>query len=207
MGKPVLSKQGLQKERENMRLYKRVLPSLELKRMQLTGELKRVQQELAAVQDEAKALGRRVAEQLPMLADRGVDLSGLVKVASIDMGEENVMGVRLPALKGVQFEEAPYSMLARPHWTDVLIEKIKEMVSQRILIKVTERRVLLLKRAAKKVTQRTNLFEKILIPEARNNIRKIQIYLADADRSAVIRSKITKRIRQKQAETFSGAVP
>ena len=46
MAKLVLSKSGLQKQRENMRLYERVLPSLELKRMQLTAELKRAQEQL-----------------------------------------------------------------------------------------------------------------------------------------------------------------
>ena len=68
-------------------------------------------------------------------------------------------------------------------------------------------RVFILERAVRKITQRTNLFEKILIPEAKGNIRKIQIYLADAERAAVIRSKITKRIRQKQVEAFEGVAP
>ena len=36
-----LSKSGLQKQRDDLRLYERVLPSLDLKRMQLSAELKR----------------------------------------------------------------------------------------------------------------------------------------------------------------------
>ncbi len=188
MAKLALSKTELQKQRENMRLYKRVLPSLELKRMQLTAELKRAR------------------EQLPMLADGEWDLSGLVDVESIDMDEENMVGIRLPKFVEVRFKLADYSMLARPHWTDVLVKRIKQMVSQKIRVQVMTERVRLLEGAVRKITQRTNLFEKILIPEARRNIRKIQIYLADADRAAVIRSKITKRIRQKQAEVLFGAV-
>ena len=57
------------------------------------------------------------------------------------------------------------------------------------------------------MTQRTNLFEKILIPRARENIRKIQIHLADADRAAVVRSKITKGIRRKQAMSLGEVAP
>ena len=38
MAKLALSKSGLQKQREDMRLYERVLPSLDLKRMQISGE-------------------------------------------------------------------------------------------------------------------------------------------------------------------------
>lgn len=204
MAKLVLSKTGLRKQRENMRLYERVLPSLELKRMQLTAELKRARGQLDETMDDEENLKQKVARQLPMLADAEMDLSGLVDVENIDLGEENMVGLRLPTLAAVQFKVADYSMLAWPHWTDVLVERIKQMVSRKILVQVMTRRVLLLERSVRKITQRTNLFEKILIPEARRNIRKIRIYLADADRAAVIRSKITKRIRQKQSQASSG---
>ena len=45
----------------------------------------------------------------------------------------------------------------------------------------------------RKVTQRVNLFEKVLIPRTREQIRRIRIYLSDAERAAVVRSKIAKR--------------
>ena len=89
----------------------------------------------------------------------------------------------------------------------MLVKRIQQMVSQKVLVQVMTERVRLLEGSVRKITQRTNLFEKILIPEARRNIRKIQIYLADAERAAVIRSKITKRIRQKQSQAFLGAAP
>ncbi|MCF8131262.1 MAG: V-type ATP synthase subunit D [Deltaproteobacteria bacterium] len=207
MAKLALSKTELQRQRENMRLYKRVLPSLELKRMQLTAELKRAGGEAQKAIADEEMLNREIARQLPMLADEKMDLSGLVGVESIDMGEENMVGVRLPTFVEVRFKVADYSMLAAPHWTDVLVKRIRQMVSQKVQVQVMTERVRLLERSVRKITQRTNLFEKILIPEAKRNIRKIQIYLADADRAAVIRSKITKRIRQKQSQALLGASP
>ena len=38
-----------------------------------------------------------------------------------------------------------------------------------------------------------NLFEKVKIPETQANIKKISIYMADQQVSAVVRSKISKR--------------
>ena len=207
MGKPVLSKSGLQKERENMRLYERVLPSLELKRMQLSAELKRARQALMDVQAETERRLRQVSLQLPMLADGEMDLAGLVHVESIDIQEENIVGVRLPRLVGVRCRIAEYAMLSRPHWVDMLVDQLERMVTQKALVQVTADRVRLLEQASRKVTQRTNLFEKILIPQAKGNIRKIRIYLADADRASVVRSKITKRIRRKQVQALLGATP
>ncbi len=45
------------------------------------------------------------------------------------------------------------------------------------------------------VTQRVNLFDKVLIPQTRENIKRIRIALSDAERAAVVRSKIAKKKR------------
>ena len=204
MAKLNLSKGGLQKQREDLKLYQRVLPSLDLKRMQLMGELKRARMQLQEAQEEVKRLNQRIAEQLPMLANRAIDVSGLVKIGSIEIVEENLVGVKLPALKEVKCEVVDYSMLAKPHWVDTMVEQLKEMVEQKTRVRVAAERVHQLEQAVRKVTQRVNLFDKILIPTAKANIKKIQIYLADAERAIVVNSKITKNIRRKQRAALRG---
>ena len=202
MAKLALSKSGLQKQREDMRLYERVLPSLDLKRMQLSAELKRARQQLAEAEAEVEKLNKRVAEQLPMLANREIDVSGLVQVESFRIEEENLVGVKLPKLVEVKCHVAEYSMLAKPHWVDMLVEQLKQMVEQKTRVQVAAERVRLLEQAERRVTQRVNLFDKILIPIAKKNIQKIQIYLADAERAAVVRSKITKRKRKQISDVY-----
>ena len=199
MAKLSLSKSWLQKQREDMRLYERVLPSLDLKRMQLSAELKRARQQLAEAEAEVEKLNKRVADQLPMLANRAIDVSGLVQVESFQIEEENLVGVKLPALVEVKCTVRPYSMLAKPHWVDVLVDQLKQMVEQKTRVQVAAERVRLLEQAERRITQRVNLFDKILIPTAKKNIQKIQIYLADVERAAVVRSKLTKKMRQQQA--------
>ncbi len=56
----------------------------------------------------------------------------------------------------------------------------------------------LLERAERSATQRFNLFDKVLIPQTKANIKKIQIYLADAERAGFVNSKIAKRKQEKQ---------
>ena len=60
----------------------------------------------------------------------------------------------------------------------------------RVLVNGERARVL--QKAMRRITQRVNLFERILIPTAKQNIKRIQIYLGDLDREAVIRSKLSK---------------
>jgi V/A-type H+-transporting ATPase subunit D len=200
MAKLNLSKSGLQKQRDDLRLYERVLPSLDLKRMQLSAELKRARQQLAEAKAEVEKLNKQVAEQLPMLANRDIEVSGLVQVEAFRIEEENLVGVKLPKLVEVKCRVAEYSMLAKPHWVDMLVEQLKHMVEQKTRVEVSAERVRLLEQAERRITQRVNLFDKILIPTAKKNIKKIQIYLADAERAAVVRSKITKKIRASQSQ-------
>lgn len=204
MAKLNLSKSGLQKQREDLKLYQRVLPSLDLKRMQLMGELKRAQEQLSEAEARVERLNRQVAEKLPMLANRDIEVAGLVQVGDIRIVEENLVGVKLPVLEEVMCKVNEYSMLAKPHWVDTLVEQLKEMAEQKTRVRVATDRVRLLEQAVRKVTQRVNLFDKILIPAAKANIKKIQIYLADAERATVVNSKITKNIRQKQAAALHG---
>jgi V/A-type H+-transporting ATPase subunit D len=191
-----LNKSALHKEREALRLYERVLPSLDLKRMQLTAERERAKGELEAAQKAVSQLTASTGRGLPMLADAEVDISGLVKIVAVRRGEENVVGVKLPVLESLEFEPLSYSLLAKPHWVDSAVARIRQMVELRLREQVAAERERVLEKAVRRITQRVNLFEKILIPTAKMNIKKIQVFLADAERAAVVRSKITKSIQQ-----------
>jgi V/A-type H+-transporting ATPase subunit D len=204
MAKVALNKSALHKQREELRLYERLLPSLDLKRMQLTGELRRSRDSLAREQAEVERERDRIAGQLPMLANREIDLSGLVRVESVQMEEENVVGVNLPVLRGVTFSVHEYSMLAKPHWVDVLVDQLQRMVELRARVQVAQERVRRLERAVRRITQRVNLFEKVLIPAAKENIKYIRTFLADSERAAVVRSKITKAMHEREPRTSAG---
>lgn len=58
---------------------------------------------------------------------------------------------------------------------------------------VERRRLAALEGAVKAITQRVNLFDKVLIPRASANVRRIRIHLSDAEMASVTRSKIAKR--------------
>ena len=209
MAKIALNKSALQKAREDLKLYKRLLPSLDLKRMQLTAELKRAQEQLAKDEAGVEGLKPRAAEQLPMLANEEIDVSGLVQVDSVQVGEENVVGVKLPVLEGIQCTVREYSMLAKTHWVDVLVDLLKQMAESQARVKVAAERVRRLEQAVRRTTQRVNLFDKILIPTTKNNIKRIQIFLGDTERAAVVRSKIAKarHIKQRLTMADEGAWP
>ena len=86
-----------------------------------------------------------------------------------------------------------YALLGRPHWVDPVVDALRTAVELRLQLQIAEQRLALLSQAVRKITQRVNLFDKVLIPQTQANIKKIRIYLSDAERAAVVNSKIAKR--------------
>jgi len=201
-----LNKSSLQQQRDKLRLFERFLPSLDLKRQQLTAEYKKSVQVLAEAEQGAGKASRSLAGLLPILGSATMKLSGLVRIRRVDIGEEDVLGVRLPALKAVEFVTADYSLLATPFWIDDLVTCLKEVATYRIRLHVYRERAARMQSAVRRITQRVNLFEKVLIPNAKQNIARIQIFLSDIGRATVVTSKLAKAKRARQPAAAEGFV-
>ena len=191
-----LNKTALNRETRQLKTYERFLPSLDLKRKQLIAERNSARRLLRATQDEADRIESEAGERIPMAADERLDLRNIVSVQDVSIGEENVVGLRLPILKDVRLARVEYSLLARPHWVDTLVSILDELLRLRVTMQIQARRLEILEAAVRKITQRVNLFDKVLIPKTRDNIRRIRISLADSERAAVVNAKIAKRKRQ-----------
>lgn len=195
MARLALSKSSLQKERRKLANFERFLPSLDLKRRQLMMERAKATEELRGAEEELEKFLDGIGELLPMLANREVDLTDLVRVSALTHDVENVVGIRLPRLTGFDVELKKYSRLGRPQWVDGVATRLQECVALNLRVRFGRRRMEILRQAVRRITQRVNLFEKVLIPRSRKNIRYIQIYLGDAERAAVVRSKVAKKKR------------
>lgn len=200
MARVPLSKSQLTREKESLASYRRYLPALDLKRQQLMAERNRARHEItrinAAVAEAAVAAGQAI----PMLADQRVDVAGLAWPGEVRLGTQNVAGVRLPIVESVEVHRARYSRLVRPHWVDALVERLADAIRLRVEARIARERLALLEAAVVKITQRVNLFEKVLVPQTQDNIRRINVFLGDAERSAVVGAKLAKRKREEQVE-------
>lgn len=175
-----------------MKLYTKLLPSLDLKRRQLMMEHKQAQAEFEEARAAAARLEAEIGNELPMLADTELELEGLVHLRGGRVGTENIAGVTVPRFEQVECEQTPYSMLSRPAWVDHLVQRLMDAAELRMRVKVQGERADVLGHAVRRITQRVNLFERILIPDVKRNIKRIQVFLGDLDREAVVRSKLSK---------------
>jgi V/A-type H+-transporting ATPase subunit D len=192
MARLALSKSSLSVESRRLKTFERYLPSLDLKRRQLIAERSKAARVIAATEADISTLLKSVEEGLPMGSNEEVNIDDLVHIARLRLGEENIMGVRLPLLDDIELKRADYALLGKPEWVDNFALRMEQMLKLRVRIQVEHQRLALLAEAVRTITQRVNLFDKVLIPRTRDNIRRIQIFLADAERAAVVRAKIAK---------------
>ncbi len=192
MGRLTLSKSSLSMQSRQLRTFERFLPSLDLKRRQLISERAKAVRMIGETERAIADLREQIEKTMPMVSNQEVNVEGLVSVTEVEIDTENIMGVCLPRLGQIHLAKHPYSLLSKPVWVDRLSDCLSEMLQMRVRIQVEQRRLRLLDEAVKTVTQRVNLFDKVLIPRTRENIRRILIFLADGERAAVVRAKIAK---------------
>lgn len=196
MAQVKLNKSSLSQEKKNLKSYSQFVPSLDMKRRKVLLEKNKAYDEFAAIKKNLAGKEKEIANNFPMIADQSFDLNNLIKVESTTISDENIVGVRLPQVKQINFNEKKYEYFNSPVWLDDFVIALKNLIEMKIRLQNANARILLLDKALKTVTQRKNLFEKVLIPKTKKMIRYIQIFLADNERAAVVRSKIAKKKRQ-----------
>jgi V/A-type H+/Na+-transporting ATPase subunit D len=192
MARLSLSKSTLTRLTRQLKTYQNFLPSLDLKRRQLLAEQEKARRELRELTDRQETLRPMVEKQIPMLGYTHVEVRGIVRVTKTEIVDENVMGIHLPKLSGLEIKVSEYPFLGKPHWVDRLVQLLKQAMEIRINRRVMERRLELLASAAKVISQRVNLFEKVLIPKTKADVQRIRVYLSDSERAGIVRAKIAK---------------
>lgn len=191
MAKVKLTKNALKAERDSLKRYQRYLPTLLLKKQQLQMEMRTLQAKVMAKRDEEDALRKSIAGWIGLYAEP-IEWDKYISVKEIRQGEGNIAGVEIPLFDGVDFNVTVPDFFTTPAWLDEGIRSLQGLISLRLERRVLEKQYELLSDELRSTSQRVNLFEKVKIPEAKENIRTINIFLSDQQISGVARSKLAK---------------
>jgi len=197
MGKIKLTKNELKKKRDELKMYERYLPTLQLKKQQLQVEVRSVQTRMEELQALKKTLEQDASPWMEVFAEQGAartqEGEPLLKVAFISTDTGNIAGVVIPLFLGVEFEHKGYDLYSTSLWVDAALILMERLVRTQLELEVVSKQKDLLSQELRITTQRVNLFEKVKIPETIADIRKIRIYLGDQETAQVVRGKIAKR--------------
>jgi V/A-type H+-transporting ATPase subunit D len=187
-----LTKNELKKQKDALKRFLRYLPTLQLKKQQLQMVIRQVEQTYDALVREKEKLLKDLDRWVSVFND-GVDLTPYAEVERIDTSVGNIAGIDIPVFEDIRFVDRRWDLTTTPFWTDRGVEALRIVLEQDAKLKVLREQLRLLGEELRTTTQRVNLFEKVKIPETRENIRAIQIYLGDQQTAAVVRGKIAKK--------------
>ncbi len=194
MAKVKLTKTAQKKERDNLKQYLRFLPTLQLKKQQLQMEMRQCQERIERNERHEAEAKSRLASWLSLFGSQteAFRAADLVKVERVETDTLNIAGVDVPRFQKVIFRNLPCDLFGEDLWLDDAAAVLRKIIELRIERDIIRKQYDLIQQELRVTTQRVNLFEKVKIPECRENIRRIGIYLGDMDTSAVVRSKIAK---------------
>ena len=199
MAKLRLSKNELKKQKEALKRFIRYLPTLELKKQQLVVEIKKIDEMVKELELKIEGIEKDVDTWVGLFAEE-VSLESLLKIKNVNTEVTNIAGIDIPLFNSVEFDEKAYDYMTTPLWVDKALSTMKELISLRVQIQVYIIQQKILKEELRVTVQRINLFDKVMIPQAKNHIRIIQIYLGDLQTAEVVRGKIAKTKLAKKAE-------
>jgi len=192
MAKVRLTKNELKKQKDSLKMYQRYLPTLMLKKQQLQGEIRLTEIRLKELHALKENTDESFKPWIAVFGERGVFTKDILKITNLRTGHGNIAGVAIPIFEGADFETALYDLARTPAWLDSAVEAMKKVLLLDLEAQIVEEQRKRLDKELRTTTQRVNLFEKVKIPEARDNIKKIQVYLGDQQTAAVVRGKIAK---------------
>mgnify|MGYP002558769279 FL=1 len=193
-----LTKNELKVQKDRLKQFQRYLPTLQLKKQQLQSVVMQVTAQLEQVARERQAAVAGLDDWVAVFAENDSfpaekRLETLIRPRHVVCGEQNIAGVVVPVFQELSFEDIQYDVADYPLWVDTAAVRLREIARLDALEKTLRRQVELLEQELRATAQRVNLFEKVKIPEAKENIRVIGIYLGDQQTSAVVRGKIAKK--------------
>ena len=193
-----LTKNEQKVQKDLLKQYQRYLPTLQLKKQQLQQVIMTTRAELAQKEAERVQMIGNLDDWVAVFAENAIfdedkSIDTLVQPETVICRNENIAGVTVPKFEELKFKDVEYDVDDYPLWVDTALVKLREIARLDALVSTLRKQAALLEKELRSTSQRVNLFEKVKIPEAKENIRVIGVYLGDQQTAAVVRGKISKK--------------
>lgn len=182
---------------KQLKMRKSALPTLKNKE----SALRIVSRDAKAEAEKYTALVEEALARYDYLASLWNEFTpGLISISDVDCCIEKVAGVKVPALKEIHYEIAPFNAFTSPAWFADGVRILKELTEYGIKSEICVEKARILEYQRKKTTQKVNLYEKVQIPGYEEAIRKIKRFMEDEENLSKASSKIVKQRHQAEEE-------
>lgn len=194
MAEVKLTKNELRLQQTRLGELLKYLPTLQLKKAMLQTEVTGARAEVVQCEQNYQNMHSRIETYSSLINEKlSFNLEEAVVVKEVQKSYENIAGTEVPYFKSISFNDIQYQLFDTPPWVDSLIVGLRGLVEASVRIQIAQEKKAALEEELRDVSIKVNLFEKILIPRAQVNIRKIKVFLGDQQLAAVSQAKVAKR--------------
>ncbi len=200
-----LTKNELRAQQHKLGQLQKYLPTLQLKKAMLQAEVNEARQEINKLEEKYAHERERIALYCALLTDKSsIDPEKIAEVSEIKKRYENIAGVEVPYFESISFVDFQYDLFDTPPWLDEVILGLRQLIEASVKVEIAREKKKALEKELREVSIRVNLFEKILIPRALANIKKIRVFLGDLQLAAVSQAKVAKSKIEARKEALKG---
>lgn len=203
-----LNKTELKTQKNLLAQLIKYLPTLQLKKQQLQAEVENTKNMENAILSSIDKRRKYMSTWSIVLSQKlTINVYQMVEIDQIITETENISGVDVKVFKDMSFKPFEYSFFIKPVWVDRAYEELRALVVDREKLKIIRERLELLSEELRQTSIKVNLFEKRMIPQCKENIRKIKIFLGDQEIAAICNAKIAKdKLKRKELVQHAEAV-
>lgn len=192
-----LNKTELKAQKTLLEQLTKYLPTLQLKKQQLQVEVEAVSGVMEALKTRLDDAKKQMSAWAELISE---EILSFAELTGVITEKDNIAGVDVPVFIKAEFRDKKYSFITTPVWFDRVIKELRMLASIREELAVAKDKKRLLAEELRQTSIKVNLFEKRMIPDCRENIRKIKIFLGDMEIAAICNAKIAKdKLERKEA--------
>jgi len=200
--KILMNKNTLATLKSELREYHIALTVFEMKEQQLKEVVQRIEDNITRLKEEIRRTNESTRPWVSVMAEEKVELKNLVEVEEEIITKSEIAGVSIETLEEVKYKEKEIDLLLTPLWVDAAVVVLKDQKSNLSMIDAEQRNLEALIEELAEARRMKNALKEVFIPETKNNIRKIQIYLGDVERLATGCAKLVKKKKREKPATL-----
>lgn len=194
--KILMNKNTLAQLKLELKEYKTALPVFEMKEQQLKESIQVVEHSIDRLSQAIESTDAATKPWAAVMAEDTIDLSNIVNIDKVTTHTKEIAGVTIEVFEDITFKNTEIDLFNTPLWIDSAIVSIQDQKTDYILIEIEQRNLERIHEELAEARRMKNALKEVFIPETKENIRKIEIYLGDVERLAIGCAKLVKKKKQ-----------
>jgi V/A-type H+-transporting ATPase subunit D len=199
--KILMNKNTLAALKLELKEYYTALPVFEMKEQKLKEVVQTVENNIVRLKNAITETDEKTKAWVAVMAEETVELSEMAKVDRVITEKKEIAGVTIDIFEDIIFENKEVDLFNTPLWVDAALEAIRDQKTNRTLVEIEKRNLELLWEELAEARRMKNALKEVFIPETKDNIRKIEIYLGDVERLAIGCAKLVKKKKEEKKES------